>query len=79
MYSIQLLVQVTLLFTICNAIPIFQSVDDDDDDDENGMARSNYLNDEIRKQLIFPEPHVYHDLPPHSEGVFDSFGHHLTG
>ena len=76
MYSIQLLVQVTLLFTISNATPIFQSVDDDD---ENGMVRSTYLNDDLRKQLIFPQPHVYHDLPPHSEGVFDSFGHHLTG
>ena len=76
MLSTITLVLASFLLIVTNAIPIIKH---EQGFEYGGLERTFSSDYPSKKQLVLHGPEISHDLPPYSEGVFDSFGHHLTG
>ena len=74
MQSMLMPVYLLFLFTVTSAFPVWQN----EYEDGSLFVRSG-VQKTHKKQLLLHGAATHNDMPPHSEGVFDSFGHHLTG
>lgn len=66
-----------VLLTVTNAFPMPE--EDTTEWDEARLSRSHVSGKQNKKQFLLNGPVWHDDMPPYSEGVFDRFGHHLTG
>lgn len=76
-YRGALLISVLFVLRVINTKPISHIEDDRLDGDK--LSSAPISEDGNRKQIIMNRPEWHNDMPPHSEGVFDPFGHHLCG